>query len=135
MILLSNLTTQTLQPGQSLTFNRIIRKSGRCECFNTQVPTSVKLNANGDYDISFSGNITSVAAGNSVQIAVAVAGQPLVETAMNATPATNGTLVNVSTFTSYRVCCCDLNRISIVNTGTTPVTIAQNSAFLIRRTA
>lgn len=135
MILLSNLTTQTLQPGQALTFNRVIKKCGRCECFNAQLPTSVKLSCNGDYDISFSGNITGATAGTTVQIAVAVAGQPLVETAMNSTPSAANALNSVSTLTNYRVCCGDLNRISIINTGTTPVTIAQNSAFLIRRTA
>lgn len=133
MIELSNLTAQTLQPGQSLTFdNVVLRTRNGCECFNQQIPQSVKLCERGIYDVSFSGNITGAAAA-SLQIALSVSGNPLRQSAMNAVPAAVGNLVNVSTRNLVNNCCCDLNRIGIINSGTTPVTIAPNSALVIIR--
>lgn len=134
MIVLSNLTAQTIQPGQAVTFDRIVLKSGNCECFNRQVPTSVKLRAQGIEDISFSGNVTSDTADAVLQMAIAVGGSPLIETGMNSSPgATAGTLHNISTRTLYKNCCCDLDRLSVINTGTVPVTLAPNSAFVLKR--
>lgn len=135
MILLSNTAAVTLQPGQAITFNNLMLHAGCGECFSKQLPTSVKLKGGcgAIYELSFNGNITSVAAGATVQLAMAVGGQPLVETAMNATPAAAGTLVNVSTSTLLRITCADLDRVSVINTGTTPLTVAPNSNFYIIR--
>ena len=133
MIVLSNLTAQTIQPGQAVTFDKGILKSGNCECFNSQIPTSVRLKSNGIYSLGFSGNVSSPTANAAMQLAIAVAGQPLVETAMNSTPSAADALNNISTETRFRVCCCDLNRVSVINTGTVPVTLAPNSSFVIER--
>lgn len=135
MIELKNTATQTLQPGQAISFNEVLLHTGCSECYNRQLPTSVKLKGGcgSVYEIHFSGNITSLTAGNTLQLAIAVGTTPLVETAMNATPAAAGTLVNVSTGTLFKVCCSDLNRISVINTGTTPVSVAQNSNIYIIR--
>lgn len=131
MIELSNLTAQTLQPGQSLTFDRVVlrTKNGR-ECYNQQVPTSVKLCSNEIYDVSFSGNITGDAT-TPLQIALAVSGIPVIQSAMNAVVAAEGDLANVSTRNLINNCCCDLNRISVINSGTAPVTIAPNSSIVV----
>lgn len=133
MIVLSNLTAQTIQPGQTVTFNKRILKSGNCECWNEQIPNRVKLRGNGIYSLGFSGNVASPTAGAAMQLAIAVAGSPLVETAMNSTPSTANALNNISTETRFRVCCCDLNTISVMNTGAVPVTLAPNSALVIER--
>lgn len=133
MILLSNTTAQTLQPGQAVTFDLVKLKAGCGECWNKQLPNSVKLRGNGTWDLSFSGNVTSDKAGALTQMAIAVEGQPLVETAMNRTIAAANNLENISTETAYKVGCCDLNRLSVINTGTVPVTLAPNSAFLVER--
>lgn len=133
MIELSNLTAQTLQPGQALTFDKVrLNTKNGCECFNSQVPTSVKLRGKGIYDISFSGNITGAAAAV-LQLAIAVAGNALAETGMNSIPAAEGDLNNVSTRTLLHNCCCDLDRVSVINSGAVPVTVAPNSAFVITR--
>lgn len=134
MIVLSNLTAQTLQPGQALTFDNVIKRCGNCECWNKQIPTSVRLRANAQYNVSFSGNVSG-AAGDILQLSIALGGSPLIETAMNSISAAAGDLHNVSTKTIVTNCCCDLSRLSVVNTGTTPVTIAPNSAFVIDRRA
>lgn len=133
MIVLSNLTAQTIQPGQAVTFDKMVLKSGNCECFNSQLPKTVKLRAQGIYSLGFSGNVASATAGAAMQLAIAVGGQPLVETAMNSTPSTANVLNNISTETRFRNCCCDMDRLSVVNTGAVPVTLAPNSAFVIDR--
>lgn len=135
MTQVSNTTTQTLQPGQALKFDGTnFLHTGCGECFNSQIPASVKLNGNcgAVYEIQFEGNVTSDTAGP-VQLALALADQPLVQTAMNATIAAANDLVNVSTGTYLRMCCGDANRVSVINTGTTAVTVAQNSSLRICR--
>lgn len=132
MILLSNMNAQTLQPGQALTFDIVRKSKNGCECFNAQAPTSVKLCGRGTYDVSFSGNITGAAAA-ALQIAIATGTTPLRETGMNSVPAAEGDLNNVSTRTLVGNNCCDLNRLSIINSGLVPVTIAPGSAFVIIR--
>lgn len=136
MIELSNTLAQTIQPGGSVTFDKVRYQSRRgCECFNEQVPTSVKLCANGVYELHFSGNVTASAATTAVQLALAIGNQPLPQTAMNAKPAAAGDLWNISTATLYHNTCCDVDRVSVVNTGTAPVTLAPNSSFFIVRQA
>lgn len=133
MIEVSNTTAQVIQPGQAVTFDKVINKKGNGECFNRQLGKFVRLRNNGTWNLSFSGNVTSDTAATNVQLAIAVGGQPLVETAMNRTITTAGDLENISTETAFDVCCCDLNQVSIINSGTVPVTLAPNSAFLIKR--
>lgn len=133
MIEVSNLTAQTIQPGQAVTFDRRVIKTGRCECWNPQLPKSVKMNGQGVYKLGFSGNVASPTAGAAMQLAIAVGGQPLVETAMNSTPSTANVLNNISTETRFRNCCCDMDRVSVINTGAVPVVLAPNSALIIER--
>lgn len=133
MINMSNVNAQVLQPGQAITFDKVTLKTRNgAECHNQAAPSTVKLCSDGIYDISFSGNITG-AAGATLQIAIAAGGYPLVDTAMNATPAAENQLVNVFARKLLHNCCCDLNRISVVNTGSVPVTIAPNSSLVIIR--
>lgn len=136
MIQLSNSTAQTLTPGQALTFDTIVNKSCRCrsECFSFQLPTSVKLTGGcgAVYDVEFSGNVSG-AAGDNLQLSIAVMGQPIAVTQMNSTPAAADQLNNVSNGTYIPINCADLDRVSIVNSGTTNLTVAPNSNFRIRR--
>lgn len=134
MIQLSNLTAQTLAPGQAITFDKVVLYTGCGECFNSLIPTSVKLKSHCSiYDVDFHGNITSATAGTTVQIAIAVAGTAIPYTAMDATLAAAGDLANVGSATYIRDCCSDADRVSVINTGTAPVTIAPNSSFRIAR--
>lgn len=134
MIELTNQTTQTLNPGQAISFNRVLLHTGKGECYNSMLPTSVKLCGHGIYDIEFHGNITG-AANAALQLAIVIGNQPLPQTAMNASPAVANNLVNVSAGAYGQNCCCDLDRVSVINSGATPVTIAQNSSLRISRRA
>lgn len=135
MIVLSNLAAQTVQPGQAVTFDKVIVRAGCGECFDPQLPKSVKLRHNGLYTMSFSGNVTSPTAGAAMQLAMALEGQALVETAMNSTPSTANVLNNISTKTGRKLTCCDATRLSVINTGAVPVTLAPNSALVVERKA
>lgn len=135
MIQVSNATTQTLAPGQALTFNNSnFLWTGCGECFDQMIPASVKLKGGcgAVYEIQFEGNVTSDTVG-AVQLAIAVAGQALPQTAMNAQVATANSLYNVSTGTYLKMTCADADRVSVINTGTTPITVAQNSSLRIAR--
>lgn len=131
MLQLSNTTAQTLQPGQSLAFDNVVLSTNDGICFNKQAPNTVKLCARGNYDVTFHANITGAAAA-ALQLAIALSGYPNPQTAMNAVPAAEGDLENVSAELPIRRCCCDLNRLAIVNSGTTPVTIAPGSSLVVK---
>lgn len=131
MIELSNSTEVTIPVGGAVTFDRVLARScNACECFNKQIPNRVKLRSRGTYNIQFSGNVTADPAA-AVQLSIAVGGFSLPQTAMDATPAAAGTLVNVSGGTYLRSCCCDMDSVSVINSGTAPITLAANSSFRI----
>lgn len=138
MIQLSNLTAQVLTPGQALTFNNIIHQSRCCksECFSKQLPTSVKLTGGcgAIYRVEFHGNISGTA-GDILQLFIGMAGQPLAETEMRVVPTGDPNSNNVSAATYVVLNCADLDRVSIINGGTTNIAIAPNSNFMIRRVA
>lgn len=138
MIEVSNLTAQTLTPGQALTFNNVIHQSccKRSECFSKQLPTSVRLTGgcNAIYNVEFHGNV-SAAEGDIIRLFLALAGQPLVETEMRVTPTGAPNSSNVSAGTYVVLNCSDADRISVVNGGTTNVAIAENANLRIRRVA
>lgn len=136
MLELSNLTAQTIQPGQAVTFDKLILKSGNCECWTSQLPKIARLRATGCnviYSLGFSGNVTSPTAGSALQLAIAIEGQPLAETAMNSTPSAANALNNISTETRFRKTCGAMNTVSVINTGAVPVTLAPNSSLVIER--
>lgn len=138
MIELSNLTAQTLNPGQALTFDSVIHQSccRKNECFTKQLPTSVRLTGgcNAMYLVEFSGNVSGAAAA-ALQLSIALANQPLPEARMNSTPAAANNLNNVSTGTYIVLTCGDLDRVSVINSGTVPVTVSPGANLRIRRVA
>lgn len=135
MIVLTTTTAQTVAPGQAITFDRDpLLHSGCGECFNKQVPTSVKLRGTGIYTLAFHGNIGGVAAGP-VELAVQLGGTSTIlpETRMISTTAAAGDLNNVAMTTGYKNCCGDFDRISVVNTGTADLTVGVGATLFIKR--
>jgi len=134
MIILSNTTAQTIQPGQAITFNTVTLHTGNGECHRPGT-SSVKMKANGIYELSFGGNIavpTGTAPGE-VQVSIAVGGEILPETTMKATPAAVEEYFNVYRKTAVKNCCCDYDRVTVINTGTIPVLIDASPSFFIKR--
>lgn len=134
MIVLTNTTAQTVEPGQALTFDEVILHTGCGECHRPG-SDAVKLRANGIYEASFSANISSATAGTAVQLALAIGGEQLRETTMISTPAAADALDSVSTDTAIKNSCGDYDRVTVVNTGTAPVTVGANPVLFIKRIA
>lgn len=76
--------------------------------------------------------IDSGAPGTQPNLAIAVDGEPLPETTMVATAALDTDVYNVHASTKF---CSRFNgaSVTVVNTGTTPVTLAANPALVIKR--
>ena len=134
MIELSNTTAQTVNAGQSLTFDTVILKSGCAEAHRTNSGI-VTLRANcAIYEVHFAANITGTAAGP-VQIAIALDGEPLVETTMISTVTTDGDLNNVATATLVKTGCGCCGKITVTNNGTEPGVVGANPSFFVKRVA
>lgn len=131
MISLSNTTAQTLEPGQSITFNIVILHTGCGECHRNN-SSSVKLKARGIYEVSFSANIGATAAG-AAQLSIQAGGDTLPESTMISTTAAAGDLNNVAKTIPIKNCCDDYDRITVTNTGTTTVTVGTNPVLFISR--
>lgn len=132
MIELTNNVVQVVQPGQSVAFNTVVLHTGCGECYRRNTP-SIKLRANGIYEVAFSGNITGATAGTPVQLALALGGIGLPETVMVSTPATANAFNNVATSTFVQNTCGDYDRVTVINTGTVAVTISANMKLSVRR--
>lgn len=132
MIVVSNSTEQTLQPGQSITFDLIRLHTGCGEC-HRQGSSSVKLRCQGVYDVSFSGNISGSTGGTEVQLSIELGGEILPETTMKSMPSSPGDFNNVATGTYVCSGCGDYSRVTVTNTGAAPVVVDQNTCLKIGR--
>ena len=134
MIQVSNSTAQTLSPGQSLTFDSVLLKSG---CAETHRVNSgiVTLRSNcGIYEIHFTGNVSAPSA-SPIQLAIQLDGETLPETTMYEEITTPGVGQSVAAATLVRTgagCC---GRIGVVNTGTTTISVLANTSLFIKRIA
>lgn len=139
MIELTNTAAVTLTAGQALSFNNVVWKSGCCESFRG-TGTAVRA-GQGVYRISFSGNVSGETAATPVQLQFVVDGAPLPETIMISTPTAVADINNVSksTIIGNRGNCCNPNpgsvSISIVNTGTTTLTVQPGANLIVTRIA
>ena len=69
------------------------------------------------------------------QLTFQLGGVTLPETTMVSTPGAANASNNVATSTLIKNCCGDYDRITVTNNGTADVTVAVNSAFIVRRLA
>ncbi len=137
MISLSNTAAQTLTPGQSLIFDNVIVKSGCAECHRANT-SSIKFcarNAKAIYEVHFSGNVTNGTAAAPVQLSLALSGDVLPGTTMISTPSAANAVNNVSTSAVVRNNCCDYDRITVTNTGTSDITVSPGAMIIAKRVA
>lgn len=132
MITLSNLTAQTLAPGQALVFDDVVLHSGCGECHRKNTG-SVKLRANGVYVVNYGANVSSATAGAPVQLSLQIGGATLRETTAIATSSVADAVTNIFRETQLKNCCGDYDRITLVNTGTNPVIVGEGAVLNIRR--
>ena len=130
MVVLSNTAVQTLQPGQALTFDRLVTHSGCGECARSGGPVGLK--SSGTYRITFHGNVTGATVALPVELSISIGGAPLAETEMIYTPAAADAVGNVGTETYVRTCGSG-NNVTVTNTGENPITVSPNTALTIIR--
>lgn len=133
MISLSNSTAVTLAVGQAITFDVLNFRTGCSECHRTN-STSVKLRSNGIYEINFHANVSAPAA-TAISLSVELGGEPLPGGEMITTSTAADEINSVSITIPVRNCCGDFDRITIVNTGSTGITLQPNSLLYIKRVA
>jgi len=134
MISLTNSTAETLTAGQSMTFDKVVFHTGRGECYRTGTG-SVKMCSNGIYEVSFNANVASATAGDVLQLSVQTGGETVTGSTMVSTPATAGVYNAIAVDIPIANCCCDYDRITITNTGTTSVVIDANAQLFVKRIA
>lgn len=132
MMVLSNVSEQVIPVGGAITFNTIVVRSGNDCCHRSNTP-SVRLSQNGNYAVSFNGNVSAAAATTMVNLAIKLGDSILPETTMTSTTVAASDFNIVSASTLVHICCDGYNSITIVNTGTVPVTIAANSSLCVYR--
>ena len=134
MIELSNTAAQPIAPGQSLTFDTVLLKTGCAEAHRSNSGI-VTLKADcAVYEIHFAANISATAAGTA-QLAISLDGEPLIETTMINTIGTAGDPDNAATATLVKTGCGCCGKISVTNTGTTSVIVSANPALFVKRVA
>lgn len=132
MIKLSNTIAQTVEVGQSVTFNQVLLHTG-CGESHRAGSGAVKMRGNGNYEIGFFANVSGATAGTPLQLNIALGGERLLETTMIVTPAAADALQHVGLSVPVKNCCGDYDRVTVINTGTTPITIGANPLFYVKR--
>ena len=129
MIVLSNQTAQTIQPGDSVLFNTAVQRSG-CDTFyqGGTGPLHIKC---GVYEIEFTGNVGG-APGTQPNLAITIDGTILPETTMTVTTAIDTDVFNVHASTRRKNCFSGAV-IGVKNTGITPVVLQANPALVVER--
>ena len=133
MLILTNDTSLTLGPNQSVTFNLEILHTGCAECHRIGSCAVTLRQQQAIYELHFSANIGAIAPGVA-QLAIDINGSPLIATTMVSTTAAAGDVNNVAKDTAIRTCCCGPETCTIVNTGDTTV-VVENPSLFIKRVA
>ena len=124
MIILTNTASQEVGPGQSLTFDTEILRTGCAECHRINSGAVTLRQQQAIYEVHFSANIG----------ATEINGSPLVETTMISATAAVGDVNNVAKDTAIRTCCCGPETLTIANTGETTV-VVENPSLYVKRVA
>lgn len=131
MLNLTNTTEQILAPGESITFDLVLLRTGCCPRAERHRVGSANVELlNGNiFNVDFSANIAGEAAG-AIQLAVFVNGEALPESTMISTPAAANELNNVARpgIKIRKLGCSDT--VSVRNNGTTNIILPAKSALL-----
>lgn len=132
MITLTNPSAQTVQPGQIVTFTAVDTHTGCSECYRPGT-NSVKLRTGGSYEITYAANVSNAVADQAIQLGVALSGTVIPISIAIEAPAVAGTLTNMTRTVPVVNCCCDFDRITLVNSGPNPINLGPNPMLYIRR--
>lgn len=128
MVVLSNTTEQTLEPGQSITFDKLVTSAGCGETARSGGPLGLKF-IDSIYELSFHGNVTGATAAEPVQLSIALGGSALPETTMIYTPAAANAVGNVGSGTYVQTRKGLSNQVTVTNSGTNPIIVSPNASL------
>lgn len=134
MIVLSTSAPQTVAPGAAVVFNLLVRKAGNGECFRMG-GSAVQIRGfqcGASYDVSYGANIGATAPGVA-NLAIQFNGSTLPETNAQSTTAAAGDLNNVARATNVGTCGFGPGSITLVNVGTTEITVGAGAVLEISR--
>lgn len=134
MIQLITTAQQTLQPGQSLTFDEFTQSKNSC-CSISRITSSVTALKGGIYEVSFGANIGGTTAATPVQIAIEVAGSAPLGGTMQSTPAATTDFNSVSRTLPISNNCGFAVSLTVANNGTVPVVVNPGAVLFIHRIA
>lgn len=138
MLALTNPNAQTVGVGQAVIFNTLADQSCCNSCRSCKgtcwrrTTGSIKLcDRCTSYEVSFHANI-GAGAGVVSQLAIAIGSEVIPYSAMTyrSTADEQG---NVSVTIPVSNCCCDFDRITVINTGAQAVTVAANPLIVVKR--
>lgn len=139
MLALSNSTAQTVAPGQAVTFNTVLLSTGTAERFRKNAGLISLRASKGIYGITYRANIGDSTGTAAAQLSVQFNGATLPETtAITPTPVA-GDLSNVTggtdLYSGSQCTCGSFGNITLVNTGTTTITVGANAMIEVIRRA
>lgn len=134
MVVLKNTTAQTLQPGQSITFDDLVTWSGNGECARSGGPVGLRFSG-ATYKLYFKAIVTGATAADPVQLSIALGGAALPETNAVYTPAAANAVGTISAETYAKTCVGLNNSVTVTNSGSFPIIVQPNSMLSVIRTA
>ncbi len=124
---------RTLEPGQALTYDLTAVHTGCGRSERHQAGSSViRLIQNGYYQVYFTANIGAVAPG-AAQVTMQLDGEAIPGATAITPTAAAGDLSNVTIIQPVLNNCCDRSRITIVNSGTAPITVGAGAQLFVKR--
>lgn len=131
MIALSNPEAQTVLAGAAVQLPLVVAKKGCCRECARPISGSVKLARKGNYHVHFHATIAAGAATTEVSLALALGGEVIPYSEMRALSTAAGDAYTVSVDIPVHNCCCDFDRLTVVNDGTATVAVAANPLLYI----
>lgn len=132
MIELSTTSAQTISPGQAITFDNVVLKTGCAESHRNGSSVLTLKAKCAVYEVHFAANVSGTAAGP-VQLSISLDGEPLTEATVISTVTTAADPNAVATATLVKTDCGCCSRLSIVNSGTSDVVVSAGANVFTKR--
>lgn len=134
MIELTNSAAITLAVGATAVFDSVFYKTCKdCTTCSRNGTGVIKMCCSGAYEIRFTGNIGVSGATGLAQLNIAIDGTNYPQGLINSETSTEGDLNSVERTFVIPNCKYDCARVSVVNTGTVPVTIGVGAILSVKK--
>lgn len=132
---LTNSAAITLPAGATAVFDSefLSQRCNDCTTCSKNGTGVIKMCCGGVFEVRFTGNIGVSAATGLAQLAIRIDGTDYPQGQIRSETATAGNLNSVERTFYISNCSCDCSRVSLVNTGTTPVTIGIGAILSVKK--